>query len=169
MAALVKMWVPDRGAFDAVNVGGLRNALAAAAGAAGARLVYTSSFIARRPDAGPSPPTSRRCTRAGLPQRLRAHQGRWPTPWRARRRPRGRDVVILYPGVVYGPGDLTDGNIVVKMVADHLAAASRHRGPGRPALVVRLRGRRGRRATLAALERGRAGRALLPGRARTSP
>ena len=33
----------------------------------------------------------------------------------------GADVVILYPGVVYGPGDLTDGNLVVKMVADHLA------------------------------------------------
>jgi farnesol dehydrogenase len=30
-------------------------------------------------------------------------------------------VVLLYPGVVYGPGDLTDGNLVVKMVADHLA------------------------------------------------
>jgi len=27
---------------------------------------------------------------------------------------------MLYPGVVYGPGDLTDGNLVVKMVVDHL-------------------------------------------------
>jgi farnesol dehydrogenase len=33
----------------------------------------------------------------------------------------GDDVVILYPGVVYGPGDLTDGNLVVKMAADHMA------------------------------------------------
>ena len=38
----------------------------------------------------------------------------------------GQDVVLLYPGVVYGPGELTDGNIVVKMVADHL----RGRFPG---------------------------------------
>ena len=27
---------------------------------------------------------------------------------------------MLYPGVVYGPGALTDGNLVVKMVADHM-------------------------------------------------
>jgi farnesol dehydrogenase len=32
-------------------------------------------------------------------------------------------VVLLYPGVVYGPGDLTDGSLVVKMVADHLRGA----------------------------------------------
>src|SRR5260370_33673533 len=33
---------------------------------------------------------------------------------------------MLYPGVVYGPGEMTDGNLVVKMVADHL----RGRFPG---------------------------------------
>jgi farnesol dehydrogenase len=38
----------------------------------------------------------------------------------------GEDVVMLYPGVVYGPGEMTDGNLVVKMVADHL----RGRFPG---------------------------------------
>ena len=53
MAALVKNWAPDRGRFDAVNVGGFKNALAAAQGA-GARLVYTSSFMAVGP-AGPEP------------------------------------------------------------------------------------------------------------------
>ena len=53
MAAMVKMWVPDRERFDAVNVAGFENALAAAR-SAGARLVYTSSFIAIGPT-GPSP------------------------------------------------------------------------------------------------------------------
>ena len=48
MAALVKIWVPDARRFEAVNVGGLENALAAAR-AASARLVYTSSFIALGP------------------------------------------------------------------------------------------------------------------------
>jgi farnesol dehydrogenase len=38
-------------------------------------------------------------------------------PWR---RAAHQDVVLLYPGVVYGPGELTDGNLVVQMVADHL-------------------------------------------------
>jgi len=27
---------------------------------------------------------------------------------------------MLYPGVIYGPGDLTDGNIVVRLIIDHL-------------------------------------------------
>src|SRR5262249_10847263 len=48
MAALVKMWVPEREEFDRVNVEGLRHALAAAEDA-GARLVYTSSFMALGP------------------------------------------------------------------------------------------------------------------------
>jgi nucleoside-diphosphate-sugar epimerase len=48
MAGLVKTWAPDATAFDAVNVGGLQNALQAAREAK-ARLVYTSSFIALGP------------------------------------------------------------------------------------------------------------------------
>jgi len=118
MAALVKMWVPDRGRFEAVNVGGFRNALAAAR-AAGARLVYTSSFIAVGP-AGPEPADESR-VHAG--DRFRNAYERTKARADAAAREAaalGADIVILYPGVVYGPGDLTDGNLVVKMVADHL-------------------------------------------------
>jgi nucleoside-diphosphate-sugar epimerase len=53
LAALVKMWVPEPERFEQVNLGGFRNALSAAR-AAGARLVYTSSFMAVGP-AGPPP------------------------------------------------------------------------------------------------------------------
>ncbi len=28
--------------------------------------------------------------------------------------------MILYPGVVYGPGEMTDGNLVARMIADHM-------------------------------------------------
>lgn len=117
-AALVKMWVPERERFDAVNVGGLRNALQAAQGA-GARLVYTSSFIAVGP-AGPEPADE---SRVHPGDRYRNDYER--TKALADRVAReaaaaGRDVVMLYPGVVYGPGEMTDGNIVAKMVADHL-------------------------------------------------
>jgi farnesol dehydrogenase len=118
MAALVKMWVPDRDAFDAVNVGGLKNALAAAA-AAGARLVYTSSFIAVGP-AGPAPADE---SQAHPGRGFRNDYERTKAEADAIAREAagaGADVVILYPGVVYGPGDRTDGNIVVQMVADHL-------------------------------------------------
>jgi farnesol dehydrogenase len=118
MAALVKMWVPDAGEFDRVNVGGLRNALAAAQ-RAGARLVYTSSFIAVGP-AGPEPADESRIHDL---RRFRNHYERTKALADAEARAAaaaGRDVVLLYPGVVYGPGELTEANLVVKMVRDHL-------------------------------------------------
>jgi farnesol dehydrogenase len=124
MAALVKMWVPDRARFEAVNVGGLRNVLAAAK-EAGARLVYTSSFIAVGPT-GPEPVDE---SRVHPGDRFRNDYERTKALADAVARQAaaaGQDVVLLYPGVVYGPGDLTDGNLAVKMLADHL----RGRFPG---------------------------------------
>jgi len=119
MAALVKMWVPDRARFDAVNVGGLRHALAAAK-EAGARLLYTSSFIA----IGPAGPTPAGESQVHPRDRYRNDYERTKAMADAvasEAVEAGQDVVRLYPGVVYGPGDMTDGNLVVKMVADHLA------------------------------------------------
>jgi NAD+-dependent farnesol dehydrogenase len=118
MAALVKNWVPDRAQFDAVNVSGFRNALAAAE-RAGARLLYTSSFMAVGP-AGPVPadesqvhPGRRYCNDYERTKALADRAAREAAAG-------GADVIILYPGVVYGPGELTDGNLVVQMIADHL-------------------------------------------------
>jgi NAD+-dependent farnesol dehydrogenase len=118
MAALVKSWAPDRARFDAVNVSGFRNALAAAQGA-GARLLYTSSFMAVGP-AGPEPadesqvhPGRRYCNDYERTKAVADHAAREAAA-------AGSDVVMLYPGVVYGPGELTDGNLVVQMIADHL-------------------------------------------------
>jgi farnesol dehydrogenase len=118
LAALVKVWVPDPSAFDHVNVGGLQNALRAAA-AAGARLVYTSSFIAIGP-AGPEPANEER-RHPG--DRFRNHYERTKATadvLALEACARGEDVVVLYPGVIYGPGEMTEGNIVVRMIADHL-------------------------------------------------
>jgi farnesol dehydrogenase len=117
MAALVKNWVPDPERFDRVNVGGFRNALGAAK-ANGARLVYTSSFMAIGP-AGPEPADESRLHPGGY----RNHYERTKALADAAAREAaaaGDDVVMLYPGVVYGPGDITDGNIVVQLVRDHL-------------------------------------------------
>jgi NAD+-dependent farnesol dehydrogenase len=124
MAALVKMWVPEREAFDRVNVEGLRAALAAA-DAVGARLVYTSSFMAIGPTG--APPADESQIHPGHSfrndyERTKAHADVIAREAAAA----GRDVVLLYPGVVYGPGDRTAGNIVVNMIADHL----RGRFPG---------------------------------------
>jgi farnesol dehydrogenase len=116
-AALVKTWVPDTARFEAVNVGGLRHALEAAA-EAGARLVYTSSFIAVGPT-GETPVDESRVhpgdRYANEYERTKALADRVAREAASR----GADVVIVYPGVVYGPGALTDGNLVVKMIVDH--------------------------------------------------
>jgi NAD+-dependent farnesol dehydrogenase len=117
MAAMVKMWVPDRSRFDAVNVSGFKNALAAA-GAAGARLVYTSSFIAVGPT-GPAP-VDESHVHAGDSYRNDYERTKVLADNLARgAAAAGDDIVMLYPGVVYGPGDMTDGNLVVQMVSDH--------------------------------------------------
>jgi farnesol dehydrogenase len=118
MAALVKTWLRDTSRFDAVNVGGFTNALAAAR-EAGARLVYTSSFIA----VGPTTDAPADETRVHDLARFRNDYERTKALADVRARQaasEGADIVILYPGVVYGPGEMTDANIVVRMVRDHL-------------------------------------------------
>jgi nucleoside-diphosphate-sugar epimerase len=118
MAALVKVWVPDASEFDRVNVGGLQNALAAARHA-GARLVYTSSFIAVGPT-GPEPADE---SQVHDLRAFRNHYERTKALADVAAREAaaaGQDVGLLYPGVVYGPGELTEANIVVKMIRDHL-------------------------------------------------
>ncbi len=117
MAAMVKMWTTDRSQFDRVNVDGLRNVLDAA-DAARARVVYTSSFMALGP-AGPAP-GDESLVHPGSPRNDYERTKAAADVVARAAAAAGRDIVILYPGVVYGPGDLTDGNIVVKMVSDHL-------------------------------------------------
>ena len=140
-----------------MNVGGLRNALAAAAGAR-ARGSCTRRRSSPSGPTGPEP-ADESLVHPGAGFRNdyeRTKAG--PTCSRARRRPPGADVVILYPGVVYGPGDLTDGNIVVKMVADHLAGPlARHRRARATGSGRTRSWRTWPPAHVAALERGRAG------------
>jgi farnesol dehydrogenase len=110
-AALVSIWRRDGGEFHQVNVGGLENALAAAAEAGIARIVYTSSFLAR-PPAGRTAPLN-----ANLYQQTKVTAD---AVARAAQRA-GRPIVILYPGVVYGPGVLSEANLLGRLLADHLA------------------------------------------------
>jgi len=118
MAALVKMWVAERERFDAVNLGGLLNALAAAR-ETGGRLLYTSSFIAVGPTgAAPADESQRHSGRGYRNDYERTKAAADGLAQQAVEN--GQDVVRVYPGVVYGPGELTDGNLVVKTLLDHL-------------------------------------------------
>ena len=109
-AALVSVWRKRREDFDDTNVGGLRNALDAARTAGIGRVVYTSSFLALPPSGASAP-------------------GRWNDYQRtkvladdlaSRAVADGTPVVRVYPGVIYGPGALTEGNLIGTMVSDHL-------------------------------------------------
>ena len=118
-AAHVKMWDPDPRRFEAINVGGLRNLLSAAEELSVSRIVYTSSFIALGPTDGatgdeswtPSPRTFH-----NEYERTKAAADRTARDAAAR----GAPLVIVYPGVIYGPGPATLGNLVGKTVSDYL-------------------------------------------------
>lgn len=120
-AALVKILAPAA-EFDRVNVGGLENVLAAAERAGVGRLLYVSSFIALGPSeqgAGGRLDESAEPLRAGR---------RWINDYERTKSladaaaraavARGAPLGVVYPAVIYGPGELTEGNIVVRHILD---------------------------------------------------
>jgi farnesol dehydrogenase len=118
-AALVKMWVRDRCDFRRVNVEGLQNLLEAAEHAGVQRVIYTSSFLALGPSAD---------VLAGERQRnpgpysdayeeSKAQALDWLRGEGLRRFP----VTVIFPGVIYGPGPQTEGNLVGGMIDQYLA------------------------------------------------
>jgi NAD+-dependent farnesol dehydrogenase len=113
-AALVKMWVRDRRDFWRVNVEGLQKLLRAADEAGVQRVVYTSSFIALGPSSDPS--TDETLRRAGpfsdAYEETKAQALEWVRSEGVRRFP----IIVTFPGVIYGPGPKTEGNLVGGMV-----------------------------------------------------
>jgi farnesol dehydrogenase len=115
-AALVSIWRRRSQDFDDVNVGGLRNVVAAAKRHGIGRILYTSSFLAL-------PPRDRQTTIcANDYQRTKVLADRAADD--AERD--GAPIVRVYPGVIYGPGTFSEGNLVGRLIADHL----KHRLPG---------------------------------------
>jgi NAD+-dependent farnesol dehydrogenase len=97
-AALVTIWERDRSRFDAVNVGGLRHAIAAAKTAGHDRFVYTSSFLALAPRGALAP------LRGNDYQRTKAAAAEIAN----REAADGFPIMRLYPGVIYGPSNLRE-------------------------------------------------------------
>jgi farnesol dehydrogenase len=116
MAALVSLWRRRREDFDEVNVGGLRNAIDAAKAAGIRRMIYTSSFLALPPHDSAAP------IEANDYQRTKVAADRLA----ASAVQEGFPLIRLYPGVIYGPGVMTEGNLIGRLIADHL----KHRLPG---------------------------------------
>src|SRR4030095_392982 len=115
IAALVKMWVRDSKQFDRVNVEAVENAIRASNDSGVSKFVHTSSFIALGPSNGkPLNETDPRRT-----DHFHNHYER--TKYLGDQLARkdqadGYPVKIIYPGVIYGPGSLTDGNIIAKNI-----------------------------------------------------
>jgi farnesol dehydrogenase len=110
VAALVSIWRARREDFDDVNVRGLELVLEACERHRIRRIVYTSSFLARAPADGALPLDANDYQRTKVRAREVAQRAAG----------RGLPITILYPGVIYGAGERTEGNLVGRLIRDHL-------------------------------------------------
>jgi farnesol dehydrogenase len=118
-AALVKMWVRDRSDFFRVNVEGLQNLLQAAEEAGVQRIVYTSSFLALGPSADVN--AGEGLHHNGLYSDTYAESKTRALDWLRGEEGRRFPVIVMFPGVIYGPGPKTEGNLVGGMIDQYLA------------------------------------------------
>ena len=112
-AALVSIWRPQPIEFREINVGGLQNVIEVTQALGIRRLVYTSSLFALPPNGATEALSSNdylRTKRDARQVALAAAQ-------------RGVPIVTMYPGIVYGPGPATEGNLVGRLLRDHQRGA----------------------------------------------
>ncbi|MED6192773.1 hypothetical protein PIB30_013408 [Stylosanthes scabra] len=118
VAALVEPWLPDPSKFFSVNVGGLKNVLRAVKETKTVeKLIYTSSFFALGPTDG-----------AIADENQVHHEKFFCTEYEKSKvaadkiameaASEGAPVVLLYPGVIYGPGKVTAGNVLARMIIE---------------------------------------------------
>lgn len=109
-AALVSIWRARREEFDEVNLGGFQNVIDVCQSRGLARLVYTSSFLALPPAGDPAPLVANdyQRTKVAALEMARGASAR------------GVPITSMCPGVIYGPGPATEGNLVGRLVRNHL-------------------------------------------------
>jgi farnesol dehydrogenase len=118
-AALVKMWRRDRRDFDRVNVEGTEKAIRAASDAGLRKIVYVSSFIALGPSNG-APLQEDDARRASAFHNDYERTKHLADQAARRFIEKGYPLYVIYPGVIYGPGNLTDGNLVARNIIPFL-------------------------------------------------
>ncbi|CBI19535.3 hypothetical protein VitviT2T_027587 [Vitis vinifera] len=118
VAALVEPWLPDPSRFLSVNVGGLKNVLQAVKETKTVeKLIYTSSFFALGStdgyvaDESQIHPEKFFCTEY---ERSKVVADKIALQAAVE----GSPIVVVYPGVIYGPGKVTAGNIVARMLIE---------------------------------------------------
>ncbi|KAK7410027.1 hypothetical protein VNO78_00496 [Psophocarpus tetragonolobus] len=121
LAALVEPWLPDPSKFFSVNVGGLKNVLAAVKDTPTVeKLLYTSSFFALGPTDG-----------VVADENLVHDEKFFCTEYEKSKvaadkiavqaASEGVAIVMLYPGVIYGPGKVTAGNVLARMIVERFS------------------------------------------------
>jgi farnesol dehydrogenase len=115
-AALVSVCRARPNEFDETNVAALEHVIAICRARGIPRLVYTSSFLALPPADGTAPLEANDYQRTKVAAREIAR----------RAAEAGAPIVSLFPGVIYGPGEMTEGNLIGRLLRDHL----RQRLPG---------------------------------------
>ncbi|GAB4852124.1 hypothetical protein Ancab_016314 [Ancistrocladus abbreviatus] len=117
-AAVVEPWLPDPSRFFSVNVGGLKNVLQAYKELKTIeKIVYTSSFFALGPtdgyiaDESQVHPEKFFCT---VYERSKVEADKIARKAASE----GVTIVPVYPGVIYGPGKVTTGNIVANLIIE---------------------------------------------------
>ncbi|KAM4129518.1 hypothetical protein ACJW30_01G029700 [Castanea mollissima] len=119
VAAVVEPWLPDPSKFFSVNVGGLKNVLQAVRETETIeKLIYTSSFFALGP-------TDDGCV---ADENQVHHEKYFCTEYEKSKAyadkiaiqaaSEGVPIVAVYPGVIYGPGKVTAGNVVARMIVE---------------------------------------------------
>ncbi|WCJ35401.1 NAD(P)-binding Rossmann-fold superfamily protein [Euphorbia peplus] len=117
-AAIVELWLPDPSKLISVNVGGLKNVLQAARETKTVeKIIYTSSFFAIGSTDGyiadekQVNPEKVICSEY---ERSKAIADKIALQAAAD----GMPIVMVYPGMIYGPGKLTMGNAVSQMLIE---------------------------------------------------
>lgn len=117
-AAVVEPWLPDPSRFLSVNVGGLKNVLEACKKTKSVeKIIYTSSFFALG------------STDGYVADEEQVHQGKFFCTEYEKSKAiadavalqaasEGLPIILLYPGVIYGPGKMTAGNAVARILIE---------------------------------------------------
>nr|XP_043636506.1 3 beta-hydroxysteroid dehydrogenase/Delta 5-->4-isomerase [Erigeron canadensis] len=117
-AALVEPWLPNPSKFISVNVGGLKNVIRAYKETDSVeKIVYTSSFFALGPtdgyvaDESQMHSTKNFCSEyeksKAVADKIALEAAKEGVP-----------IVAVYPGVIYGPGKVTAGNVVANLIVE---------------------------------------------------
>ncbi|KAG9148110.1 hypothetical protein Leryth_003682 [Lithospermum erythrorhizon] len=118
VAALVEPWLPDPSRFFIVNVGGLKNVLQVYKEAGTIKkIIYTSSYFALG------------STDGYVADENQMHSGKFFCTEYEKSKVvadkialdaalEGVPIMPLYPGVIYGPGKVTSGNVVARLLIE---------------------------------------------------